>query len=51
MRKIPSVFPSVENRIPLYKVEQELEAAGFQHLTSYDDILEYQYIVIAEKLK
>ena len=51
MRKIPSVFPSVENRIPLYKVEQELEAAGFQHLISYDDILEYQYIVIAEKIK
>ena len=51
MRKIPAVFPSIENRIPLYKVEEELEAAGFQLLISYDDVLEYQYIVIAEKVK
>jgi len=37
MRKIPSVFPSINNR--------------FQHLISYDDVLDYQYIVIAEKVK
>ena len=51
MRKIPAVFPPVDGRLPLYKVEEELEAAGFQHLISYDDVLEYQYIVIAEKVK
>jgi len=51
MRKIPSVFHPVEDRIPLYKVEEELEEAGFRHLISYDDVLEYQYIVIAEKFE
>ena len=52
MRKIPEgVFPPVSERIPLYKVEEELETAGFKHLDSFDDVLEFQYIVIAEKIE
>jgi len=53
MRKINPIFepPPLSDRVPLYQVEQELEAAGFEHVVSHDDVLEYQYIVIARKVK
>ncbi|RMG79900.1 MAG: class I SAM-dependent methyltransferase [Bacteroidetes bacterium] len=40
-------FPDAKYRIPLYVVENELEAAGFLNVVSDDQSLDYQYIVIA----
>ena len=50
MKKLPNVFPPVSDRIPLFEVENQLEEAGFRHLFSDDQTLDYQYIVIAEKI-
>lgn len=49
MKKLPQIFPPFEERTPLYEVENLLEEAGFHHLFSDDQTLDYQYIVIAEK--
>lgn len=49
MKKLPNVYPPVEERVPLYVVENQLEEAGFKHLYSEDQLLELQYLVIAEK--
>ena len=49
MKKLPQIFPNAEERIPLFEVEKHLEAAGFRHVFSDDQTLDYQYIVIAEK--
>ncbi len=48
-KKIPLNTPPQSLRMPLYMLEQQLEAAGFKKYTSYDAILDYQYIVIAQK--
>jgi len=40
-----------EIRIPLYQVEQELQQAGFVVTMANDTALDYQYIVIAKKVK
>jgi len=47
MKKLPS-GPKV-TRVPLFIVEQQMEEAGLNHLSSDDQLLPYQYIVIAEK--
>jgi len=49
MKKLPQIFPPFEERTPLYDVENLLEEAGFHHLFSDDQTLDYQYVVIAEK--
>jgi ubiquinone/menaquinone biosynthesis C-methylase UbiE len=49
MKKLPQIFPNAEERIPLFEVEKHLVAAGFRHVFSDDQTLDYQYIVIAEK--
>jgi len=49
MKKLPNVYPPVEERVPLYVVENQLKEAGFKHLYSDDQLLEHQYLVIAEK--
>lgn len=49
MKKLPAIFPAAEIRTPLFEVENHLEEAGFRHLFSDDQTLDYQYIVIAEK--
>jgi SAM-dependent methyltransferase len=49
MKTLPQIFPSAEERIPLFEVEKHLAAAGFRHVFSDDQTLDYQYIVIAEK--
>lgn len=49
MKKLPQIFPKAEERVPLFEVEKHLEAAGFRHVFSDDQTLDYQYIVIAEK--
>ncbi len=49
MKKLPQIFPPFEERTPLYEVENLLEEAGFHHLFSDDQTLDYQYVVIAEK--
>lgn len=50
MKKLPpNVFPPASERVPLFEVERQLEEAGFRHVFSDDQTLDYQYIVIAEK--
>ncbi|MEL7120599.1 MAG: class I SAM-dependent methyltransferase [Bacteroidota bacterium] len=41
--------PPSQIRVPLYRVEQELEEAGFSTVQTNDTALDYQYIVIAYK--
>ncbi len=48
-KKIPITYPPARIRIPLYQVEQELEAAGYRIVESDDTSLDYQYIVVAER--
>ncbi len=48
-KKIPLENPPQSLRMPLYVLEQQLEQAGFKSYTSYDAVLDYQYIVIAQK--
>ncbi|HHM21919.1 MAG TPA: methyltransferase domain-containing protein [Bacteroidetes bacterium] len=48
-KRIPIRVPYHKKRIELYKVENELEKAGFLLTDSDDCSLEYQYIVVGEK--
>ena len=48
-KKIPLETPPQSLRMPLYALEHQLESAGFKTYTSYDAILDYQYILIAQK--
>ncbi len=49
MKKLPKIFPSRKYRMPLYKMEELIEEAGFTHILSDDLVLNYQYIVLAKK--
>lgn len=49
MKKIPDYFPPVEERMPLYEMEQLLEQAGYKILVSDDFSLPYQYIIVCTK--
>lgn len=49
-KKQTTIGPDAEYRVPLYQVEQELLKAGFRIVKSDDASLEYQYIVLAEKI-
>jgi len=40
--------PSFDNRLVLYKLEDQLEAAGYKNIITDDNTLEYQYMVSAE---
>lgn len=48
-RKKTPIGPPPKFRIPLYQVELELEEAGFRNITTNDCMLDYQYVIIAEK--
>jgi len=48
-RKKTPIGPPPQFRIPLYQVESELEEAGFRNITTNDCMLDYQYVIIAEK--
>ncbi len=48
-KRIPIKYPSVDIRLELFEVENELEEAGFSNFDSDDCSLDYQYIVVAEK--
>ncbi len=48
MKKIPSIFPQVEQRIPLYKMENVVEEAGFRRLISDDTSLPFHYMILCE---
>lgn len=47
MKKLDIEAPGLDTRVPLYRIEQDLEAAGFKIISSDDRNLEYQYIVQA----
>ena len=49
-KKQTSVGPPYPSRIPLYRVEEELKRAGFSVVQTDDTSLEYQYLVLAEKI-
>ncbi len=48
-KRIPIQYPTVNVRLELFEVENELDAAGFTSIQSDDCALDYQYIVIATK--
>ncbi len=48
-KKRTPIGPPSKFRIPLYQVELELEEAGFRNITTNDCMLDYQYVIIAEK--
>ncbi|MEO1257970.1 MAG: methyltransferase domain-containing protein [Bacteroidota bacterium] len=48
-KRLPIDVPTKSMRMELYKVENDLEDAGFFLIESDDCSLEYQYIVVAEK--
>jgi SAM-dependent methyltransferase len=47
-KKRTNVGPDKNLRLPLFELEDMLEAAGFQSIKSYDGILDYQYIVVSQ---
>ncbi len=49
-KNIPIRNPAQQYRVPLFEVEKELQAVGFQQITSDDGSLDYQYIVNAHLL-
>lgn len=46
---LPIEAPDQSDRVPLFQLEKDLKSAGFTSITSNDNTLDYQYIVIAEK--
>ena len=48
-KKRTPIGPSNAYRLPLYQVENDLEAAGFRYLNSDDQSLSYQYITMGVK--
>jgi ubiquinone/menaquinone biosynthesis C-methylase UbiE len=49
MKNLPdNVAPSDEYRLPLFEVENILQAAGYTNIVSDDTSLDYQYIIIAK---
>ena len=48
-KKSTPIGPPLSDRIPMGDVETELTAAGYRILTSDDQSLDFQYIIIAEK--
>jgi len=46
-KRIPISNPPASLRVPLYKVENALDAAGYKKIESDDTSLDYQYIVVA----
>jgi 2-polyprenyl-3-methyl-5-hydroxy-6-metoxy-1,4-benzoquinol methylase len=49
MKNLPIDAPDESDRLPLNKLENLLEKAGFKNIQSDDTTLDYQYIVIADK--
>ena len=47
MKEIPDFFPPREERIPLFKMENLIDEAGFKRIVTDDTTLKYQYIVVA----
>ncbi len=50
MKNIPIDAPDKSERLPMYKLEEMIKDAGFTNIKSDDTMLDYQYIVTAEKL-
>ena len=49
MKNLPIDAPNKAQRLPMYKLEELIEKAEFVNIKSDDTMLDYQYIVIAEK--
>lgn len=47
MKEIPEMFPPVNQRIPLYKMEEIIDEAGFKRIVTDDTSLQFQYVVVA----
>lgn len=48
-RQLPVEAPSLEYRVPLFQLEQDLANSGFTSIESNDAILDYQYTVLVSK--
>lgn len=47
-KRLPDrIGPKPSERLPLYRVEEMLMEAGYSDFTSYDSVLDYQYVVVA----
>ncbi|MEZ4908132.1 MAG: class I SAM-dependent methyltransferase [Saprospiraceae bacterium] len=49
MKNIPIDAPDINDRLPIYDLEKDLNKAGFKNIRTDDTTLDYQYIVVAEK--
>lgn len=48
-KELPIEAPEQKYRVSLFEIENILHEAGFQTMQSNDSVLDYQYVVIAEK--
>lgn len=48
-KKRTPIGPPSEIRVPLYQVEEELYKTGYRNIVANDTVLDYQYVIIAEK--
>ncbi len=49
MKNLPIDAPDVKDRLPVNKLEDLLNSAGYKNIQTDDTTLDYQYIVVAEK--
>lgn len=50
MKTLPlDIAPPIEDRVPLYIIQNELEENGYVNIISNDTSLDYQYVVFASK--
>ena len=48
-KSLPIDAPGLDNRVPLFQLEKDLKDVGFTTIISQDNILDYQYVITAEK--
>ncbi len=48
-KKRTPIGPPSQIRVPLYQVEEALYQAGYRNIVANDTVLDYQYVIIAEK--
>ncbi len=47
-KRLPErIGPNPGERLPLFRIEEMLAEAGYPDFTSYDSVLDYQYVVVA----
>ena len=49
-KRLPEFVPALDysDRLVMYKLEEQLEAAGYKNITTDDTSLDFQYMISAE---